>query len=115
MTTVSGQGDRSNLDNATFTVAAAGTLDLLGTSNTVNAGAGASIILISSGDNEIVNTVTGQDITVSNGTVNVAGIGGPVSTDVTDTVTLDQSGSFSVSVENGGVTCVLCKIFYAIS
>lgn len=90
--------------NADVSISNQGIVTVANSNNNIDAGAGTTVVVNSADNNTIVDTSTGQDLTISNGTINLAGISGPVSAGVTDTVIVNSSGAFNVGVQNSSGT-----------
>jgi Ca2+-binding RTX toxin-like protein len=98
ITDVSGAVDVTGSGNDL--TAFAGMASITGGGNMVEANAGSSITVNSEDNNVIQDGVTGQDISVSNGSFTIPGSGAPVSGGAQYTFTVGDNGALDVGVVN---------------
>ncbi|WP_334026349.1 LysM domain-containing protein, partial [Burkholderia gladioli] len=97
---VVGDGDNADASNSRISLAAGSSLAIIGSSNTLDAAAGATISVSSTSEDVIVNDVSGQKISLSGSSVTVSGDNGSVKGGAQYIFTVNEDGSQSINVMN---------------
>ncbi|MFM0047280.1 matrixin family metalloprotease [Paraburkholderia sediminicola] len=96
----SGPGIVADISNGQINVGSGTTLNLSGSGDVVNQDAGSDVSVGAQGVTTIENSLTGQDITISNGNISIAGDDAAISGGATASVSIDSDGSSSVALLN---------------
>jgi YD repeat-containing protein len=95
-----GSGNSADISNSKITLAVQSSASLTGTNNTVVENAGSTVTLNSTDSNTIENAVTGQEFTISGGTIRASGDNGPFGGGATDSFTANNDGSMSLAISD---------------
>lgn len=75
---ISGTGFNATLSGAAINISAGASAAISGHNNTITQNAGSTVTLDSSDSNTVENAVTGQQFTISDGTISASGNNGPL-------------------------------------